>query len=109
MSRRVTISTNPTREARVTPIMAPLFSPEPSGDRMRPLSGAKVDIEAAAIVEVGTAGRSNSVEVPAEVVVKAGVVEDATARVSLADEVVFERVGDVEEGRAPPVAVGLKD
>ena len=107
ISRRVTRSTKPTSDASVTPMMAPLFNPEPSGDGMRPLSGMTVAVEG--IAEVGTAGRSNAVEAVTEVAVDVGAVEDAAVRVRLAEVVGCERVGDVNVGQAPPVAVGLKD
>lgn len=94
-------------EARVIPIIAPLFSPEPSGDGMRKLEGTSVALDG--VAKAGTAGRSNAVGVVMEVTVEVGADTDSAARVRLTEVVGVERVGDVNAGGAPPVAVRLKD
>jgi len=82
----------PTREAIETPIIAPLFRPELSGETTRPFAGAwrgsSVAIgmvrgsgcnPAAARVGMVTAGRSSAVEVGFEVKAKVDVEDDPTA------------------------------
>jgi len=113
----------PTREAIETPIIAPLFRPELSGEATRPLAGAwrgsAVAIgmvrgsccnPVAARVGMGTAGRSSAVEVDFEAKAKVDVEDEPTAPWGFeATFVVCEWIIDVDCKPALWVGAGIID